>query len=268
MAKIPVYEAPDRAVRTEREGYAANETAGRRIGPAFDKAASDVRAIGAVTASIYKQRLWPFDILELEQNQTSGGGSGSGRGSLGHGGGGGGGFKVEGGVNNLMDGLHGAGATGRLGNVAAAAAQHFTGTQSRGGKLVSPPGGGAVDDRDPQRSKTINDNRALQPGTFPEHIGESTTWPRGRQEQPANPDFLRREAEQQVWRDPYELSAPAGYEDMGGNYGGGYTPPQQESSFPGSVWQGLSNAASWLGGGSSSIGSASEGGDYGGGRDE
>lgn len=269
--KIPVYEAPDRAVRTEREGYAANETAGRRIGPAFDRAASDVRDIGNVSASIYKQRLWPWDILELEQGQTTG--SGRGRGGSG-GGGGGGGVHLEGGHSSGFD-LGGAGATGRLGNVAATMAQAFTGTPTNRG--TGQGGGRGFYDVEKMfaggKSAIINDPRALQPGKFPEKIGEQSPPWQGRFQQPANPDFLRRDAEQMVWRDPFELPAPSGYTDTGGNYGGGYSPAPigggQQMEAPGlpslgaepetwggmasrygsGIWSGISDAMSYLGSG-------------------
>lgn len=71
MPTIRPYVAPDRTLRPEAEGFAAFETAGRRVGALYNEAGEDYRRIGALMAQQITDKRWPFDILELEKAQEA-----------------------------------------------------------------------------------------------------------------------------------------------------------------------------------------------------
>src|SRR5713226_6189182 len=50
MARIAEYTAPTVTLRPDEKGYAAFETAGRRIGPLYSQAAEDLTQAGKLTA--------------------------------------------------------------------------------------------------------------------------------------------------------------------------------------------------------------------------
>lgn len=62
---IRTYTAPDRTLRPDEKGFAAFETAGRRIPAAYNEAAQERRDIGQLQAHEIRGRAWPFDILAL-----------------------------------------------------------------------------------------------------------------------------------------------------------------------------------------------------------
>lgn len=70
MPRIVEYTAADRRLTIPGEGVAAFETAARRIGPAYEQAARSTEDQGRLTAQEYKERLWPWDILELYNAQN------------------------------------------------------------------------------------------------------------------------------------------------------------------------------------------------------
>lgn len=111
MPNIKEYTAPDRRTTLPAEGFAAYETAARRIGPAYNAAAADVKDIGKLLADSYKERLWPWGFLDL---RNSGRGNGSRAG-------GGGGVKIQNGDSDPFGQFRSHGQTsraaGRLGAI-------------------------------------------------------------------------------------------------------------------------------------------------------
>jgi hypothetical protein len=100
MPRLPEYDAPSRELAPSDKGANAFEQAGRRIGPAYNEAATLTREKGAVASDLIKQRRWPFDAQELYHSldlierakaKTEGGGVG---------------FKVEG-LGGGADTTHG-----------------------------------------------------------------------------------------------------------------------------------------------------------------
>lgn len=71
MPRLPEYEAPERTLQPSDKGAGAFEQAGRRIGPAFNEAATFTREQGATASQLIQQRKWPFDMLELERSLDS-----------------------------------------------------------------------------------------------------------------------------------------------------------------------------------------------------
>jgi hypothetical protein len=65
MPRLPEYDAPSRELAPSDKGANAFEQAGRRIGPAYNEAATLTREQGAVASDLIKQRRWPFDAQEL-----------------------------------------------------------------------------------------------------------------------------------------------------------------------------------------------------------
>jgi hypothetical protein len=130
MPRFKTFDAPDKAFSEDSAGFAAYETAGRRLGPLLDRADSDLRRAGqaginAAEAGVrtarddlglaesnvrlseaqasqqrasdrqsVTDRTWPFDMAALSQQ-----GSGSSRGGRG----GGGGMRLAGSVNPEID---------------------------------------------------------------------------------------------------------------------------------------------------------------------
>lgn len=127
MPQIKEYTAPDRRLTQPAEGFAAFETAARRIGPAYNAAAADEAALGRLLSASYKERMWPWDFIDARASGGSGRGGGEG-GS----GGGGGGFRVDGDVNGLYNEGHRS--NGQSSRAAGAIGQMFNGTPANGGK--------------------------------------------------------------------------------------------------------------------------------------
>lgn len=127
MPTIKEYTATDRRLTQPAEGYAAFETAARRINPAYNETARFTAEQGKIASDSYNERMWPWDFLDAR----GGGGGGRGRGGGGRDSAGGGvGFKVEGGVNNLYNSPFGSnGQTSRAAGALGAMAQQFNGTQ-------------------------------------------------------------------------------------------------------------------------------------------
>lgn len=71
MPNIPTYRAPDVRLNAADRGYQAFETAGRRVGPLLNQAASDEREQGALIARGIRNRIWPFDILALYERRRA-----------------------------------------------------------------------------------------------------------------------------------------------------------------------------------------------------
>lgn len=65
MPKLPEYDAPNTALRPNGEGFNAWETAGRRIGPAYNQAANDLKEQGKLAAQEIKDQRWPLAFLAL-----------------------------------------------------------------------------------------------------------------------------------------------------------------------------------------------------------
>lgn len=227
MAKIPVYVEPDREIHPEEKGFSAFETAGRRVGPAYNEAASLVRDQGRLTATIYKERMWPFDILDLYQQQAKDNPQPTG------------GINVRsgGGADNNPFGF-GATGLGRVGNVAAAMANDMTGRLTR-----SPPNlvdvGGSL-----PKIKTDNQVEAPQPMPGPK-AGDTSTLNPFRTIQPANPDALKRIENNNIDQQP--LGPLPGYNGPNNNVNPpqptyDYGPPgplDPQTSFGQGIWNGI-----------------------------
>lgn len=72
MPTFSQYVAADRPLRPDEKGFAAFETAGRRIGPLYREAGQDMARIGELQRQGIEARRWPFDILALEQRSQQG----------------------------------------------------------------------------------------------------------------------------------------------------------------------------------------------------
>lgn len=99
MPKFPEFLAPPETLTPSSAGANAWETAGRRLGPLYNAAASNEREAGQANARAFKQKLWPFDILELYERQAAR--EAAAAAPSGGGGGGGGGIRVRGGVGGF-----------------------------------------------------------------------------------------------------------------------------------------------------------------------
>lgn len=102
-SKFPEYTLPrgSAVLRPDEKGFAALETAGRRIGPAYDQAARDYTQIGKLQDEAFRAQDWPLDFAAFgaaseARSAASGGGvnfkvsnAGSGFGGTTGGGGGG-----------------------------------------------------------------------------------------------------------------------------------------------------------------------------------
>lgn len=67
-SNIAEYVAPTVKLSMSPVGTAAWETAGRRIGPQYNEAASETKAAGEAQAQGYKALMWPYDILKLYED--------------------------------------------------------------------------------------------------------------------------------------------------------------------------------------------------------
>src|SRR5579859_6714996 len=67
MPRIAEVTAGEGKLNPSAVGTAAWETAGRRLGPLFDKVASADRAQGEIAARTLKDSLWPIDIAKLQE---------------------------------------------------------------------------------------------------------------------------------------------------------------------------------------------------------
>lgn len=65
MPTIPEYYAPNTDLNPSATGVSAWEQAGRRIGPLYNEAATFKQREGALAAQAERQKMWPFDILQL-----------------------------------------------------------------------------------------------------------------------------------------------------------------------------------------------------------
>lgn len=65
MPRIAEYTAPISTLNPSERGSAAWGQAGHRISSLYGAAASNAREAGALAAAVEKQKIWPFDILEL-----------------------------------------------------------------------------------------------------------------------------------------------------------------------------------------------------------
>ena len=83
MAEIKQYVAPQRRLTVPEGGFAALETAGRRVGPDYRQAGEDYARIGELQARSVERQRWPFDILELQSRSREFGGARRGGGGAG-----------------------------------------------------------------------------------------------------------------------------------------------------------------------------------------
>lgn len=70
MARIRQYEPSDRQLHPSESGFAAFETAGRRIGPLFQQIGRDISEQGVLKRQqIEDMARWPFELLDLKDRQ-------------------------------------------------------------------------------------------------------------------------------------------------------------------------------------------------------
>lgn len=181
MPQIKEYNAPDRKLTLPAEGFAAFETAARRIGPAYNAAASDAAAMGKLLSDSYDERMWPWDFLDAKSSGGAGRGRGAGGGSSG---GGGGGFKVEGDVNGLYNSRFGS--NGQTSRAAGAIGQMFRGTPTNA-KAQFLDGNG---NRLPQYGTGTTDGLNKLPANKPNPYAPFGTTPYGYQQPPPVPGPL------------------------------------------------------------------------------
>lgn len=122
---IETYSAPTERLSPDEKGFAAFETAGRRLHVDYNAAAADYREIGKLQQQEIEGRRWPFDILALENSthaglRMAGGGRSAGR-AFGSSGFRGGGERYRG-FNQIAAGA------GALGN--------YLASNSSGGELI------------------------------------------------------------------------------------------------------------------------------------
>src|SRR5579884_1604636 len=91
MPKIPVYDATQDKISPSDLGFTAYETAGRRLGPLYDRAAEAIKEGGVLAAEEIKDSDWPLAFARFRTATTGvsihfaggrGGGGGGGRGGL------------------------------------------------------------------------------------------------------------------------------------------------------------------------------------------
>jgi len=72
MPKIAEYTAPNEKITPSQAGFAAWETAGRRIGPLYGQIAADIKEAGTLKAQQFTDiGRWPFAILQLQKEQAA-----------------------------------------------------------------------------------------------------------------------------------------------------------------------------------------------------
>lgn len=103
MARIPDYDAPaSTRITPDSAGFSALEVAGRRIGPAYQQAASDYEKMGKIAAQELDQDKAPLEFSRFRADTAAAAG---------------GGFKVKGSFDEGQ-GHGGAGRASRVGRVA------------------------------------------------------------------------------------------------------------------------------------------------------